>query len=305
MHAFATELYNKVSKHIDLARNKIKNTIDHEMVNAYWHIGRDIVEDEQSGETRAKYGKGVLKSLSKQLQARYQRGFSVDTLENARKFYTLFQKVTEVEKSETVSRKLVEPTFLPNLSWSHYVELTTLKREEERKFYAIEASKNSWSVRELVRQKNSLLFDRLLKKQGPEKALELANCGYEISEPEDIIKDPYILEFLGVPDPHALNETELESALITNLKSFLLELGKGFAFVARQKRLSFNNDHFYADLVFYHTILKCYVIIDLKTRKLCHGDMGQIQMYVNYFDEELKEDSDNPTIGLVLCTEKK
>ncbi len=180
----------------------------------------------------------------------------------------------------------------------------SIKRKSARQFYELEASKNKWNVRELRRQIDSFLYDRLLKAKDKDEVLHLACKGQEINNPQDAIKEPLVLEFLGVPEPHKLSESKLESALITNLQSFLLELGKGFAFIGRQQRLSFDNDHFYADLVFYHVILKCYAIIDLKTHPLTHGDLGQMQLYVNYFDMEIKQESDNPTIGLVLCTKK-
>lgn len=248
-----------------------------------------------------------MKQLSKRLQQKYGRGFSVDLLEKARKFYLIYQLTrddSKLSKSATPSRKFDLPDFNENLSWSHYVELLSVKRDEARNFYALEASKNNWTVRELRRQIDSFLYDRLIKAKDKQGVLALACKGQEINNPQDAIKEPVVLEFLGIPEPHKLSESKLESALITNLQSFLLELGKGFAFIGRQKRLSFDNDHFYADLVFYHVILKCYVIIDLKTHPLTHGDLGQMQLYVNYFDIEIKQKSDNPTIGLVLCTKK-
>lgn len=299
-------LYGKITSHIDGARESVQRTVDTEMIKAYWLIGRDIIQEEQSGQLRAEYGRSILKQLSKKLQQRYQRGFSVQTLEKARKFYFLYQGYTIPEKSPTLSGILGTLAILNlNLSWSHYVELMTVKRDEARDFYALEASQNKWTVRELRRQIDSFLYDRLAKAKDKDQVLQLAHKGQEINKPEDAIKEPLVLEFLGVPEPHKLSETSLESALINNLQNFLLELGKGFSFVARQKRLSFDNSHFYADLVFYHVILKCYIIIDLKTHELTHSDLGQMQLYVNYFDMEIKQHDDNPTIGLVLCTEKR
>lgn len=235
------------------------------------------------------------------LQEQYGRGFSVDTLEQARNFYIIYQGV---ENSDALRRKSQLPDLNPNLSWIHYRALIRIKKPEARQFYEIEAAKNRWSGRELERQIGSLLFDRLAKSRDKEGLLKLAREGQEISNPEDAIKEPLVLEFLGLPESHQLTESKLEAALINNLQNFLLELGKGFAFVARQKRLTFDSDHYYADLVMYHVILKCYVILDLKTHKLTHGDLGQMQLYVNYFDQEIKMENDNPTIGLVLCTEK-
>lgn len=294
-------LYNRVNGHIAQARQRIQRTIDTEMVKAYWLIGQEIVEEEQFGYERSEYGKAVLKNLSMRLQQQYKRGFGVDTLEQARNFFIIYQ---EVGNSDALRRKSDVSNLNPNLSWTHYRALIRVKRPEARQFYEIEAAKNSWSSRELERQIGSLLFDRLAKSRDKEGLLKLAQEGQEISNPEDAIKDPLVLEFLGLPESHQLTESKLEIALINNLQNFLLELGKGFAFVARQKRLTFDSDHYYADLVMYHIILKCYVILDLKTHKLTHGDLGQMQLYVNYFDQEIKMENDNPTIGLVLCTEK-
>lgn len=296
------KLYDRVSNRINDARASVQNSINHEMTKAYWHIGREIVEFEQGGQERAEYGESTLKKLSKKLNKKYKRGFGVVNLQQARRFYLEYQIDRDNQKYQTVSDKsLVVDT---NLSWSHYVELMKVSRDEAKKFYQIEALKNNWSVRELRRQISSLLYDRLAKSKDKEGLLKLANDGHEISTSDDAIKDPVILEFLGIPESAKLIESELEQALINNLQQFLLELGAGFAFVARKKRLTFDNDHLYADLVFYHTILKCYVVIDLKTKKLSHADLGQIQIYVNYFDKEIKTEDDNPTIGLVLCTEK-
>lgn len=192
----------------------------------------------------------------------------------------------------------------PNLSWTHYRTLLKVKRTDVRNFYEIEAAKNGWSARQLERQINSLLFERLLKSRDKKGILALANKGQEITKPIDIIKDPVVFEFLDLPESHQLNETQLEVALISKLKDFLLELDSGFAFVGRQKRLTLEGDHFYSDLVFYHIKLKCYVVIDLKTQKLTHGDLGQMLMYVNYFDRNVKTADENPTIGLILCTDK-
>ncbi len=296
-------LYQRITSYIDVARQNIHKTVDSEMVKAYWHIGREIVEEEQSGKKRAEYGKAILMTLTTKLKAKYQRGFGVDTLEQARRFYLTYQSVGKT-KSDAVRRKSQIPNINPNLSWTHYRELTRLKRQEERKFYEIEAINNNWSARELSRQIGSLLYDRLAKSKDKKGLMRLAYKGQEIIDPTDAIKDPFVLEFLNIPESHRLVESKLEEALIHNLQHFLLELGKGFAFVARQKRLTLDGDHFYADLIFYHTVLKCYIIIDIKTHPLTHGDLGQMQLYVNYYDEKCLSDGDNPTIGLILCTEK-
>jgi len=258
-------LYTKIQAHIDLARQTVQRTIDTEMVSAYWNIGREIVEEEQQGEERTEYGKAVLKTLSDRLSKKYDRGFSVDNLERARKFYLTYQNGSLGGKSATVSRKSQSPDFLSGLSWSHYVQLLKVKRSEARSFYALEAAKNCWSSRELQRQIGSLLFDRLAKSRDKDGLYELSCKGHEINLPQDAIKDPLVLEFLGIPESHKLVESQMEEAIINNLQKFLLELGKGFAFVDRQKRLTLDGDHYYADLVFYHVILKCYVVLDIKT----------------------------------------
>ena len=304
-------LYHKASCYIEHARQNIQRTVDSEIVKAYWLIGRDIIEEEQAGKERASYGREILKILSEKLTNKYKRGFSVDTLERARKFYFIYSHVASQEKSATPLRissgAIVEenlPKFSPNLSWAHYLLLIRVKRDEARKFYEVESLKNHWSSRELHRQISSLLFERVSKSKNKDELLKLACKGQEINTPDDAIKDPIVLEFLGLPESHQLIESKLEEALILNMQQFLLELGKSFAFVARQKRLTLEGDHFYADLVMYNIALKCYVIIDLKTHALTHADLGQMQLYVNYFDQEVKFENDNPTIGLVLCTGK-
>jgi len=280
-------------------------TIDLEMVKAYWLSGRDIVEAEQAGEKRAHYGKAILANLSVRLQKEFGQGFSEANLKNMRQFYLEYSANNDDYPIRyTLCSQSGAPLFPQNLSWSHYRELMRISNLKARAFYERESVENNWSVRELKRQKDSLLFDRLAMSKDKVGMMQLVYKGQEFSTPQDAIKDPVILEFLGLPESHQLVESKLEAALIKNLQNFLLELGKGFAFVARQKRLSFSSDNYYADLIFYHVILKCYIIVDVKTHKLTHGDLGQIQLYVNYFDKEIKQDNDNPTIGLVLCTEK-
>lgn len=300
----AESLYQKVSAHIDNARQVVQRSIDLNMLKAYWLIGRDIVEEEQHGHERAEYGKAVLRNLSINLRQKYQKGFSVDTLENIRNFYIAYQDVTSFSISESVLRKSEIPAFPHNLSWTHYIHLIKIKRLEARKFYELEASKNNWSSRELSRQIGTMLFDRLSNSKDREGVLALSRQGQEINTPEDALKEPLVLEFLGLPERHYHVESKVEEALINNLQQFLLELGKGFAFVARQKRITLHSDTFYCDLVFYHVILKCYVVVDIKTHALKHADLGQMQLYVNYFDQEIKIENDNPTVGLILCTEK-
>ncbi len=297
-------LYKQVIHYIDNARCHVQRTVDSEMVKAYWLIGKDIVEEEQKGHERAEYGKSILENLAKKLKVKYSRGFGIDTLEQTRKFYLSYQSLVKSQKSDALRRKSELPNLNPNLSWTHYRLLMKINRREVRDFYELEADRNRWSSRELERQINSLLFERLSKSKDKEGLLSLAKHGQEISDPVDAIKEPLVLEFLDIPESHKLVESKLEDALVSNLQNFLLELGKGFAFVSRQKRLTLDGDHFYADLVFYHVILKCYVVIDIKTKKLSHADLGQMLLYVNYFDQEIKSTDDNPTIGLVLCTQK-
>jgi len=301
-HNHFEAFYERVAPIIREARTIIMRTIDNTMVKAYWNIGRYIVEEEQQGTSRANYGKLLIQDLSQRLTKEFGRGFGITTLEDIRKFYLTYRIDKGSEKSHAVRGEL--PRFCPNLSWTHYRLLMRISRPEARLFYEQEASKSNWSSRELERQINTLLYDRLAKSKDKEGLMRLAQQGHEIIKPADAIKDPVVLEFLGLPEAHQWVESKLEQALISNLQHFLLELGKGFAFVARQKRLTLDGKHYYADLVFYHTILKCYVIIDLKTNELTHADLGQMQFYVNYYDQEMLSEGDNPTIGLVLCTEK-
>jgi len=307
------ELYVKIVGYIRNARQNIMRSVDTEQVKAYWLIGRDIVEEEQSGVQKADYGVYLIKEISIRLMKEFWRGFGITTVKDIRQFYLIYQaSCNNLQKSHAVrgqfdnylKKKSCMPQFYSNLSWTHYRALMRIDRPEARKFYEIEASKNNWSARELERQIGSLLYDRLAKSKDKKGLMNLIYKGQEVMKPEDAIKEPVVLEFLGLPESHKLVESNLEGALISNLQNFLLELGTGFAFVARQKRLTLDGDHFYTDLVFYHTILKCYVIIDIKTKKLTHADLGQMQLYVNYFDQEVVKTDDNPTIGLILCTKK-
>ncbi len=260
------------------------------MVVAYWHIGREIVEEEQIGKSRAGYGEAILKKLSEKLTADFGKGFDESNLRNIRHFYLTYPKCDALRHE---------------LSWTHYRILMRVDKPQARSFYEIECIENNWSARELERQKGSFLFERLALSKDKKGLMKLARKGQELHTYEDMIKDPYVLEFTGLSPQSKLYESKLEQALIDNLSKFLLELGKGFTFVARQKRISLNGDHFYIDILFYNTILKCYVIIDLKIGKLIHQDIGQMQMYVNYYDREVKQPDDNPTVGLILCEDKK
>lgn len=314
-------LFDRIRDILESARSNIARTVNTTQVVANWLIGREIVEEEQQGKRRAGYGFKLLSDLSEQLGRDYGRGYSVDNLEAFRQFYlqypsliseTVNRNLVIPTISETVSRKLVEtasdswqPGMLnPNLSWSHYRSLLRVDRQTARNFYEVEAVNHGWTVRELSRQISSLLFDRLAKSRDKEGLMRLAVHGHEVTQPIDALKDPVVLEFLDMPELPRLVESKLEQALIGNLETFLLELGKGFAFVSRQERITLDGDHFYIDLVFYHTVLKCFVLIDLKVGKLTHADLGQIQFYVNYYDRERRTEGDNPTLGLILCPDK-
>ncbi|MCY0976314.1 PDDEXK nuclease domain-containing protein [Chryseobacterium wangxinyae] len=322
------ELLQNISALLENARKKVVVAVNHTMVLTYFEIGRMIVEDEQNGENRAEYGKALLKDLSVHLTEKFGKGFSEDNLSNMRNFYisysdksiseTASRKLIE-EKSETLSRiseNQISSTPLTNLkisqtlsvnfnlSWSHYLKLMRIKDLNERKFYEIESFKNNWSLRELQRQYDSALYSRLSISKNKEEILQLSEKGQIFEKPKDLIKDPYILEFLGLPEQSSYSENDLESGLIDKLEHFLLELGTGFTFVARQKRITFDEKHFKIDLVFYNRILKCFVLIDLKIGELKHQDIGQMQMYVNFYDREVKLEDENKTIGIVLCQDK-
>jgi predicted nuclease of restriction endonuclease-like (RecB) superfamily len=310
-------LFQQVVALVKNAQQQVIRTINSTMVYTYFEIGRMIVEEEQNGKERAAYGKQVLKELSKELMKEFGRGFSVDNLQNMRKLYLVYSNyetvssISKVEnqKSETVSSiSLVteKPVLTLNfiLTWSHYIFLLNIDDNNERKFYEIESIKNNWSVRELKRQYDSALYTRLALSRDKEGVLKLSQEGQIVEKPKDIIKDPYILEFLGLPELHQYSESELEQEIINKLEHFLLELGQGFAFVSRQQRISFDDKHFRIDLVFYNRVLRSFVLIDLKIGELKHQDLGQMQMYVNYYDREMRLEGENKTIGIVLCQNK-
>ena len=284
-------LESKIIQLLETARNQVVTNINTTMVYTYFEIGKYIVEYEQNGNDRAQYGKSILKNLSIRLSTRFGKGYSEDNLSNMRKFYLCYQI------SETPSRKFT-------LSWSHYLKLIRIQNEDERNFYEIESTQNKWSVRELERQFDSSLYERLALSRDKNAIKELALQGQIIERPEDMIKDPYILEFTGLPELPQYSESELEQKLIDNLQHFLLELGKGFTFVGRQVRLSFDEEHYFVDLVFYNRLLRAFVLIDLKRGKLKHQDLGQMQMYVNYYDRFVKLEDENPTVGILLCADK-
>jgi len=298
-----TKFFTQIVDLLQSARSKVVRTVNQTMVLTYFEIGRMIVEEEQDGKERADYGKQILKELSKVLTNEFGKGFSVDNLENMRRFYLVYGKsetlsrISENAISESSSRNF-------DLSWSHYLKLIRINDENERKFYEIEAYKNNWSVRELQRQFDSALYTRLVLSRDKEKVKKLSEKGLVLEKPKDAIKDPYILEFIGLPEHSSYSESDLEQELINKLEHFLLELGNGFTFVARQKRISFDDKHFRIDLVFYNRILKCFVLIDLKIGEIKHQDLGQMQMYVNYYDREVRLEDENKTIGIVLCKDK-
>ena len=290
------QIINDISHILRQAQANAYRSINQAMVQAYWLVGKRIVDEEQQGEAKAAYGKGVIKSLSAALQAEFGKGFSERNIENMRAFYLQYPI------PQTVSAELQTPDF--QLSWSHYQMLLRVENKEERAFYAIEAAQNNWSLRELKRQFDSALYLRLALSTDKADIKKLAHEGQIIQKPQDAVKDPYILEFLQLQEHSRYSENDLENALIDKLEYFLLELGKGFTFVARQKRISFDERHFYIDLVFYNRLLRCFVLIDLEIGDLKHQDLGQMQMYVNYYDRFIKLEEENKTIGIVLCRDK-
>ncbi|MBP3221809.1 MAG: DUF1016 family protein [Neisseriaceae bacterium] len=279
--------YNEIKSILDKAKNKVYRAVNFAMVEAYWLIGKRIVE-QQGGAERAEYGSRLIKKLSERLTADYGKGFTVTNLKNMRLFYLTFQK------GQTLSDQL---------SWSHYCALIKVENPNAREFYLQETLKANYSVRQLQRQINTHFYERLLSSQN-KYAVAAEIQTLEPKTPEDIIRDPYVLEFLGLDDIKDLYENNLETTLITHLQKFLLELGRGFSFVARQQHINFDDKHFYINLVFYNYILKCFVLIDLKMGELTHQDLGQMQMYVHYYERELMNEHDNPPIGIVLCADK-
>lgn len=318
-------LFHQVAELLQYARRQVLRTVNSTMTYTYFEIGRMIVEEEQNGKDRAAYGKQVLKGLSEQLTSEFGKGFSVRNLEFIRKFYLIYSnsstltRITEIQSLlalNTEDEKTKSPiSFFEDrksqslisffkLTWTHYLFLMRIDDEKERSFYEIETEKYNWSVRELKQQYNSALYTRLALSRDKEGILKLSEEGQIVEKPKDLIKDPYILEFLGLPELHHYSESQLEQEIINKLEHFLLELGHGFAFVARQQRISFDDKHFYIDLVFYNRVLRSFVIIDLKIGDLKHQDLGQMQMYVNYYDRKMRLEGENKTIGLVLCQNK-
>ena len=283
-----SNLFSTIKEMVISSRNKVYKAVNTEMLNLYWNIGR-MISEIQGGTKRASYGHQVLIEVSKLLTEEFGRGFSERNLERMRKLYVYFP---------------ISTTLMSKLSWSHYVKILKIDDELKRNFYIQECINSNWSVRELERQIDSLLYERLALSSNKDKVLELSEKGQVISSAKDIIKDPFILEFLDIKENTDYLESDLEKNILEHLREFLLELGKGFSFVGNQVRITLDNEHFYPDLVFYNRILRCFIIIDLKIGKVTHQDIGQMQMYVNYYDREIKEKDENQTIGILLSTNK-
>jgi len=281
--------YQSIREILEKAKSGVYRSINFAMVLAYWNIGKVIVEEEQQGKERAEYGKALIKELSARLTKEYGKGFDESNLRNIRQFYITFPNCDALRHE---------------LTWTHYRLLLRIEKEDARNFYILETVDSNWSTRELERQIGSLLYERIALSKNKDKVKELSTKGHVVQKPEDIIKDPYVLEFLNLRESRDFLESDLEQGLINKLQEFLLELGKGFAFVARQKRITIDGDHFYIDLVFYNYLLRCFLLIDLKIGKLTHKDIGQMDFYVRYFEHEVKQENDTPTIGLILCSHK-
>ena len=300
--------YDKIIRLLNVARKSVVQTVNKTMVYTYFEIGKIIIEEEQKGKTRAEYGKKILQGLSERLSKEFGRGFSVTNLKQMRQFFLTYSKGQTLSgefgknKSETVSR--ISDSIDFQLSWSHYLFLVRVDNPDERQFYEIEAINNNWSLRELQRQFDTALFERLVLSRDKKDIKKLSKKGQIIEKPKDTVKDPYILEFLGLQEESRYSETELEQKIIDKLEHFLLELGKGFTFVGRQVRFTFDDKHFRIDLVFYNRILQCFVLVDLKIGEISHQDLGQMQMYVNYYDRKVKLENENKTIGIILCKKK-
>ena len=292
------DFYQSIFDLIQYAKRNLEKQVNTTMVVTYYEIGRRIIEKEQQGAKRAQYGKKVLQGLSDYLTKHLGKGYSVDNLKLMRRFYVVYSTVTPI--GETLFHQ-----FNSNITWSHYILLTRISNLEERRFYEIEIVENAWSFREFQRQYDSSLYERLALSRNKKKVRQLATKGQIINAPQDLLKDPYVLEFTGLPERAVYTENDLEQKLIDHLQQFLLELGKGFAFIGRQARFTYEEESFFVDLVFYNRLLKCFVLFDLKIGRLKPQDIGQMQMYVNYYDRKVKLPDENPTIGIVLCRDKK
>ena len=284
-------IYEEIKNLLASARENIVSNVNSTMTKTYFLIGKRIVEEEQNGNERAEYGEELIKNLSLRLSKEFGKGFSKTNLKQMKSFYLAYGK------GQTVSDQF-------KLSWSHYLILMRIENINERNFYEIESIENNWSLRELRRQIDSALYERLVLSIDKEKIKLLSLKGQILEKPEDVVKDPYVLEFLGLEEKSDYSENELETAIINNLEKFIMELGKGFLFQGRQVRFTFDEEHYFVDLIFYNRLLKCFVLIDLKIGKLKHQDLGQMQMYVNYYDRFVKLPDENKTIGIIICKEK-
>jgi predicted nuclease of restriction endonuclease-like (RecB) superfamily len=312
------ELFFRAEKLITNALNSIVSAVNYERVRVNFELGKMIFETEQHGLNRAKYGSHTIRELSKFLSSKFGRGYSETSLKKFRKFYIIYSNgIRPIESDELANRirpiesdefgQKNQPLQIPQfvLGWSHYELLMRIDNVDERKFYEIECLNNGWRFDEFVRQYNSSLYERLALSRDKQGIKDLSEHGHIISNPQDLLKETSVLEFLGLEENPKYSENDLEAAIIDHLQQFLLELGHGFLFEARQKRFSFDEDNFFVDLVFYNRLLQCYVLIDLKIGKLTHQDLGQMQMYVNYFDRYVRKDFESPTIGILLCKDKK
>ena len=294
--------YNQVLELFQNAKRKVSSAVNMTMVYSYYEAGRMIVEEEQQGKERAEYGKYILKQLSEKLTKELGRGFSYDNLKLMRKFYTVYSKdvIGEMSFPQSENLPVTREGRKFYLSWSHYLILMRISNKDE-----IESYRNGWNKNELSRQYGSSLYERLALSRDKDEVMRLALEGQVIESPEDIFKDPYVLEFTGLPEMASYSESDLEERIIDHLQQFLLELGRGFTFVGRQVRFTFEEDHYRVDLVTYNRLLRCFVLFDLKIGKLKHEDIGQMQMYVNYYDRKVKMEDENPTIGIIICKDKK
>lgn len=306
-HQGTDDYLDAVASVIRDAKAAAARSVNLAMVYAYFEVGRIVVEEEQAGKGRAEYGRQVVANVSERLTGEFGRGFSMTNVEQMRKFYRIYS-ADEIPQtlSEEFGSKL--PATVTGrrffLSWSHYLKLMRVEDMGKRHFYEIEAARNAWSLRELQRQMDSGLYERLALSRDKDGVLRLAEEGQQVESPTDVVKDPYFLEFLGLKEESSYSETELETRIIDHLQEFLLELGRGFAFMGRQQRFTYEEDHFVVDLVFYNRLLRCFVLFDLKLGKLTHQDIGQMQMYVHYYDRNVRMGDENPTIGILLCQDK-
>jgi len=327
------QLFSRVAELIELTRTKVASTVNLTMVRTYFEIGRMIVEDEQQGKERAEYGKNLLKDVATQLIKKFGKGFSEQNLRNMRQFFQVYSgrviyespsRILKNSKNEQDSIRQTPSSEFDDianqkntfeqmhsdksrdfsLSWSHYLILMRIENSYERRFYEIEAFQGNWSERQLKRQYHSSLYERLALSRNKEEVMKLAIEGQTIAKPVDLLKNPLTLEFLGIEEKDSYSESDMEHAILSKLQQFILELGKGFLFEARQKRFTFDEKHYFVDLVFYNRLLQCFILLDLKTEELLHKDLGQMQMYVNYYDRNVKLDYEKPTIGILLCKKK-